>query len=194
LLLGLINAAPVAVTSTLFLFFVESRLALPDYAGGYLLLFFLAAAASAPLWGRLGGRFGAKTALIWGMGLSILAFLWAMTLGPGQGIAFALICLGSGAALGADMVLLPAIFARRLAHLGHEAAGFSLWAFVAKLALALAAALVLPALDYAGFQSGTTNTQAALSALSWAYAGLPCALKLIALAVLTRIQIQEMSR
>ena len=194
LLLGLINAAPVAVTSTLFLFFVESRLALPDYAGGYLLLFFLSAAASAPVWGRLGGRFGAKTALMLGMGLSIAAFLWAMTLGAGQGIAFALICLGSGAALGADMVLLPAIFARRLAHLGHEAAGFSLWAFVAKLALALAAALVLPALQGAGFHAGTQNTPAALSALSWAYAGLPCALKLIALAVLTRTQIQEMSQ
>ncbi len=193
LLLALINAAPVAVTSTLFLFFVESRLALPDYAGAYLLLFFLAAAASAPIWGRLGAILGEKRSLMLGMVLSILAFLWALTLGAGQGVAFALICLGSGAALGADMVLLPAIFARRLAHLGNEAAGFGLWAFASKLSLALAAAVVLPALDWAGFQSGAQNTPAALTALTWAYAGLPCALKLIALAFLARTSLQDKS-
>ena len=48
LLIALLNAAPVAVTSTLFLFFVESRLALPGWEGPLLLLFFLAAALSTP--------------------------------------------------------------------------------------------------------------------------------------------------
>jgi glycoside/pentoside/hexuronide:cation symporter, GPH family len=48
LLLALINAMPVAVTSTLFLYFVESRLAAPGWEGPLLLLFFLSAAAWAP--------------------------------------------------------------------------------------------------------------------------------------------------
>jgi glycoside/pentoside/hexuronide:cation symporter, GPH family len=191
LFLALINAAPVAVTSTLFLFFVESRLELPDFAGGYLLLFFLAAAASAPLWSKLGTAQGEKRVLIMGMILSILSFVWAFNLGAGQALAFALICLGSGAALGADMVLLPAIFARRLSYLGNEAAGFGLWSFASKLSLALAAAVVLPALQWAGFQSGATNQAAALSALTWAYAGLPCGLKVLALAYLTALPLQE---
>ncbi|MCE8458864.1 MFS transporter, partial [Rhodovulum sulfidophilum] len=43
LLLALINATPVAVTSTLFLFFVESRLGLPGWEGPLLVLFFLSA-------------------------------------------------------------------------------------------------------------------------------------------------------
>lgn len=191
LFLALINAAPVAVTSTLFLFFVESRLELPDFAGAYLLLFFLAAAASAPVWSKLGAAHGEKRVLLLGMVLSILSFVWAFTLGAGQGLAFALICLGSGAALGADMVLLPAIFARRLAHLGNEAAGFGLWSFASKLSLALAAAIVLPSLQWAGFQSGSANSASALSALTWAYAGLPCALKLMALTFLIALPFQE---
>jgi GPH family glycoside/pentoside/hexuronide:cation symporter len=187
LILALMNAAPVAVTSTLFLFFVESRLEQPTLAGVYLLAFFLAAALTAPLWSRLAARYGERRVLLAGMVLSIASFLWAITLGAGDGAAFAVICLASGAALGADMVLLPALFARRMADLGSEAAGFGLWSFVSKLSLALAAAILLPALQWAGFTPSIANSDVALWALSLAYAGLPCALKLIALAILARM-------
>ena len=64
LLVALVNAAPVAITSTLFLFFVESRLAAPGWEGPYLVLFFLSAACAAPGWGALAERFGAKRMLL----------------------------------------------------------------------------------------------------------------------------------
>ena len=67
MLLAVVNGAPVAVTSTLFLYFVESRLGTPGLAGPFLLLFFLAAAASAPGWSRLAARHGAKPVLLAGM-------------------------------------------------------------------------------------------------------------------------------
>lgn len=193
LLIALLNAAPVAVTSTLFLFFVESRLQAPGMEGPLLLLFFLSAAASTVLWSRLAQARGAKTVLLWGMALAILAFLWAATLGPGEVLAFAAICVASGAALGADMTLLPAIFARRLALIGQgsEGAAFGLWSFVSKLSLALAAATLLPALSYAGFVPGAANPEPALRALSLLYAALPCALKLMAIALLARTPLSE---
>ena len=191
LLLGLVNSAPVAITSTLFLFFVESRLALPGWEGAFLLIFFLGAAASAPLWSRLGQHFGDKKVLLAGMVLSVLSFLWAATLTEGQGVGFALICLTSGAALGADTVLLPALFARRLGQIGGAAAGFGLWAFVTKLSLALAAATLLPALQQAGFTPGPANSADALSRLSLLYAVLPTALKLLALGLLTFTRIER---
>lgn len=191
LLLALINAAPVAVTSTLFLFFVESRLGLPDWAGAFLLIFFLSAAATAPIWSRLGSRFGEKPVLLAGMALAIASFLWALGLGAGQGAAFAVISATSGAALGADMVLLPALFARRVARLGNAGAGFGLWSFVSKLSLALAAATLLPTLQAAGFVTGTANTPDALATLTLLYAALPCALKALAMAILTFLPIQE---
>lgn len=193
LLIALLNAAPVAVTSTLFLFFVESRLLAPGLEGPLLLVFFLSAAASTALWSRLAQARGAKTVLLWGMGLAIVAFLWAVTLGTGDTLAFAAICVASGAALGADMTLLPAIFARRLERIGQgsEGAAFGLWSFVSKLSLALAAATLLPALSAAGFVPGAANSESALRTLSLLYAALPCALKLIAITLLARTPLPE---
>lgn len=187
LLIALLNASPVAVTSTLFLFFVESRLALPGWEGPLLLLFFLAAAASTPIWSLLARRHGPKPTLLAAMTLAIASFLWTLTLGAGDLIPFALICAASGAALGADLTLLPAIFAQRLAQTGTpEAAAFGLWNFVSKLSLALAALTILPALQAAGFQPGQSSPESALRTLTLIYAGLPCVLKLTAIALLAR--------
>lgn len=193
LLIALLNAAPVAVTSTLFLFFVESRLDAPNAAGPLLLLFFLAAAASTPVWSRMATTYGPKPTLMAGMTLAIAAFLGAATLTTGQTTAFALICAASGAALGADMTLLPAIFARRLAAIGKggESAAFGLWSFVSKLSLALAAATLLPTLQWQGFQPGTPNTPQALTTLTILYALLPCALKVAAIALISRTPIPK---
>ena len=193
LLLSLVNAAPVAVTSTLFLFFVESRLAAPGWAGPFLLAFFLAAAVSAPGWSRLAAVQGARRVLLIGMTLSVVTFLFALTLGTGDLLAFLLICLASGAALGADMVLLPAIFARHLAARfdGAEALAFGLWSFASKLALAVAAGVLLPWLDAAGFSAGADNSDAVLRLLTALYAGLPCALKLVAICLLLATPVPE---
>ncbi len=193
LLLALVNGAPVAVTSTLFLFFVESRLAAPGFEGPLLLLFFLSAAVSVPLWARIAAHFGQKRSLFAGMVLAVAAFLWAAFLGAGDWVAFAVICAASGAALGADMTLLPALFARRLGQLGQggEGAAFGLWSFVSKLSLALAAAVLLPTLGAAGFVSGGANSPDTLMLLSLLYAALPCALKLLAIVLLARTTVPE---
>ncbi len=192
LILALVNATPVAVTSTLFLFFVESRLAAPGSEGPLLLVFFLAAAVTAPLWSRLATRFGEKPVLLAGMVLSVLAFAFAATLGAGDVVAFAVICAASGAALGADTTLLPAIFARRLSVIAPGAgAGFGLWAFVTKFTLAFAAVTLLPLLQSQGFVPGGGNPEPALALLSILYALVPCALKLVAIGLLLATPIAE---
>ncbi|MEM8850107.1 MAG: MFS transporter [Pseudomonadota bacterium] len=187
LLIALANATPVAVTSTLFLFFVEDRLGAPGLEGPLLLLFFLSAAASAPLWGRAARRVGPRPALLAGMGLAIATFGWALTLGAGDVAAFAVICVASGAALGADLTLLPALFARRMAEIAPGAAdGFGLWSFVTKVTLAFAAIALLPLLEVAGYVPGGVSPDAALDVLTWLYAGLPLGLKAVAMGLLWR--------
>lgn len=188
LLLALANALPVAITSTLFLFFVEDRLGLPDQAGLFLILFFAAAGCSAPFWSRAATRFGARPVLLLAMVLAIAAFIGAAALPMGAGGAFAAICLASGAALGADMVILPALFASALSTAELPAGqAFGLWAFVAKMALALAAITVLPLLQMQGYSPGGPNAQSALGALNFAYAILPCLLKLAVVAMVFRL-------
>jgi len=185
LMVALVNAAPVAVTSTLFLFFVESRLAAPGMEGPLLLIFFLSAALAAPLWGRLAETRGARPVLVFAMVLSILAFAGVLALGPGDTLAFAVICVISGAALGADLTILPALFASRMAQIAPGAAqGFGLWSFVSKFTLAFAAVTLLPLLEASGFRAGADNDASALATLTLLYAGVPCLLKLMAIALL----------
>ena len=93
ILLALVNALPVAVTSTLFLFFVNDRLGLPDLAGPYLALFFIAAGMTAPGWSRLAARHGARPVLLPAMALSVLAFAGTAALPEGAALAFAAITL-----------------------------------------------------------------------------------------------------
>ena len=192
LLIAFLNAAPVAVSSTLFLFYVESRLAAPGMEGPLLLLFFLSAALAAPFWGNVAERIGAKTTLLAAMVLAILSFGGALFLGAGDVWLFGVVCVMSGFALGADLTLLPAIFARRMAEISPNAAeGFGLWAFMSKFTLAFAAVLLLPTLEASGFQSGADNPAAALDLLGMLYAGVPVGLKLAAIALLATTNLKE---
>ena len=194
LLIALFNAAPVAVTSTLFLFYVEIALEAPGWEGGLLLLFFLSAAIAAPFWGVMGEKFGGKRVLMAAMVLGIMAFGGALFLGPGDAVIFAVVCVVSGAVLGADLTLLPAMFATRMAKISPSAAeGFSLWAFVSKLTLAFAAVVLLPILESVGLRSGAGQSPAeAVQLLVILYAGVPCILKILAIVLLSRVsEIEE---
>lgn len=185
LLIALLNAAPVAVSSTLFLFYVESALEAGAWAGGFLILFFIMAAISAPIWSALAARYGSRRMLFSAMVMAIMGFLGTLALGPGDIIAFAVVCVITGFALGADFALLPAAFAARMEVIAPNAGeGFGLWAFVSKATLAIAAITLLPALETAGFRAGGTSSESAIVMLTYLYAGVPCVLKLGAMALL----------
>jgi GPH family glycoside/pentoside/hexuronide:cation symporter len=194
LLIALVNAAPVAVSSTLFLFFVETRLGAPGMEGALLVAFFFSAACAAPVWSWFAERFGARKVLGIAMALSIAAFANAFFLQAGDWIAFAVICVASGAALGADMTLLPAMFSERLSQISPGASeAFGLWNFVSKFTLAFAAVALLPALEMSGFAGGApdANPDRALFVLSALYAGVPCVLKLCAIWLLVTTRFEE---
>jgi glycoside/pentoside/hexuronide:cation symporter, GPH family len=193
LILALVNATPLAVSSTLFLFFVEARLGAPGWEGALLVLFFLAAAVSSPLWSGLAARFGAKPVLLVAMALAVVSFGYTLTLSTGDVIPFAIICVLSGATIGADLTLMPAMFAKRMAVIAPAGgAGFGLWSLVNKFTLAFAAVLLLPLLDRAGFEAGATDLpQQALTMLTVLYALVPSVLKLLAIGLLIVMKPEE---
>jgi Na+/melibiose symporter-like transporter len=192
LVLALVNSLPVAITSTLFLFFVEDRLMLEGRAGPLLILFFLSAGLSVPVWAMMSEKTGPKPVLLTAMPLAILGFVGAAFLSPGNLSGFAAICLASGAALGADMVVLPAMFSFALTRAGlRPSLAFGIWSFAGKFGLALAAFAVLPLLERTGFSPGASNDPAALTALNLMYAVLPCLLKLGALALVLALPTED---
>ncbi|MGR3617254.1 MAG: MFS transporter [Paracoccaceae bacterium] len=194
LALALVNSLPVAITSTLFLFFVEDRLQLSGKAGPLLIVFFLSAGLSVPLWTRTSHRLGPKLTLLIAMPLAILGFFGAAFLASGNLVGFVFVCIASGAALGADMVILPAMFSVALNRAGLEASlAFGIWSFAGKLGLALAAFLVLPLLERNGFTPGATNSAYALTTLNVSYAVIPCILKLVAIALVLALPSEDQS-
>ena len=182
LLFVFLNAMPVAVTSTLYLFYVDHVLGLEAMGGPLLILFFLSAAFSAPLWTRWAEQYGALQVLRISMMVSILSFFWAYNLNTGEVIAFSIICFATGLSLGADMTILPAIFAKRLAKTKHDPnTGFGIWNFSNKLALALTAGILLPLMEFAGFETQDMRSSLSREILTISYAIVPCGLKIFAL-------------
>lgn len=189
-----LNGIAAAIPATLFLFFASDRLMLPQYAGLFLIVYFAAAALALPLWAKLSSGIGEARAWLVSMVLSVLVFVWTWQLDAGALSAFAVVCLLSGAALGADLALPPALLAGVIGKAGHsgqrEGAYFGLWSFMTKMNLALAAGISLPLLDWLGYAPGSA-TEDGLRALGIAYALVPCGLKLIAAAVLWRAPLRD---
>jgi Na+/melibiose symporter-like transporter len=177
------NGIAAALPATLFLFFVADVLQAESASGLLLALYFIAGAASLPLWVMLSARRGRVFAWLLAMGVSIVAFASASLLGSGDVWPFAVICIASGLALGADLALPAAIAADLGERQGQAGACFGVWNFVAKLNLALAAGLSLPLLGALGYVPGGN---AGLSALTFAYALLPLGFKALAAALLWR--------
>jgi Na+/melibiose symporter-like transporter len=177
LLVFVANGIAAALPATLFLFFVADVLQLESASGPLLALYFVSGAASLPLWVTLAARRGRVVAWGLAMGLSILAFAGASQLAAGDLLPFALICLASGMALGADLTLPAAIAADMGERQGQAGACFGIWNLVAKLNLALAAGLALPLLALAGYTPGAAT---GLPALIFAYALLPLLFKALA--------------
>lgn len=190
LLVFVLNGIASAIPATLVLFFIQDRIRAPLASEPWFLgLYFLCAALSMPFWLYLVRRIGLAKTWLSGMLLSILVFIWTLSLGEGDAIYFAFICAFSGFAVGADLALPGAMLAgliRALGHGGkHEGAYLGWWNFMTKANLALAAGLTLPLLEWLGYTPGTHDTQA-LQMLSLVYAGLPCLLKLFAACALYR--------
>jgi len=191
-----LNGIAAAIPATLLLFFVRDRLRTPGLEGLYLGAYFVAAALSLPFWLRAVARLGQARA--WGLGmlLALLAFGWAAALGAGDRIAFTLVCLASGAALGADLAIPGAMLSLVVQKAGlagrAEGAFFGWWTAANKMNLALAAGLALPLLQWLGYAPGQHN-DAALQALTLAYCVLPCLLKLSAAALLYLFQIRPVA-
>lgn len=189
-----VNGIASAVPATLVLFFVQDRLqAPPALEPAFLATYFLCAALSLPLWVRLVPRLGLARCWALGMLLAVAVFVWTLTLGEGDVAAFLLVCALSGVALGTDLALPSALLTGLIGDLNErgraEGAYLGWWNGAAKLNLALAAGLALPLLGAFGYAPGARDPEA-LHALSLAYAALPCALKLMAAALLYALVIR----
>lgn len=185
-----INSFANGLPATLFLFFVAERLGAPGAAGPLLVLYFVCGVLGVPFWLWLAGKTSKHRAWAWGMVLAVVCFAGAVFLREGDVYAFAAVCVLTGLALGADVVLPASIQSDVIdidtATTGAERAGLylGLWALTTKLAFAGAVGLAFPLLGAAGFDPAAgVRTPGGLLMLGLLYAGLPSLLKLAAIAL-----------
>ncbi|PKR50509.1 MFS transporter [Thalassospira marina] len=195
----LINGLANGLPAVCFPLFIRYGLGLaPVDQNMLILLYFAVAILAMPVWVMLGGRYGRPVIWCWAMVLAIVAFAFVPLLGQGDFAGFAVICVVTGAALGADLALPPAIQADvddwdryRFAQ-ARTGLLFALWNMTNKLALALAAGIALPILGMVGLtgQDGGQNgalmpeNDTAKLVLVVIYAVLPIVLKIMAVAMM----------
>ena len=183
---GLANALPAG----LFVFYIRDLLQDPD-AGFLILVYFVCAVIGLPVWSKIAARTGSKHRT-WGVAMiyASIIFTPAAFLGAGDTTAFAIICVLTGLALGADLALPAAIQAdvvdQDTANTGEQRTGvyFAIWSLATKAALAIGGGLALIILGTVGFQTNAVNDDAALRTLALLYALAPAVLKVIAVAMM----------
>ncbi|MDQ0316330.1 MFS transporter [Amorphus orientalis] len=190
---GLANGFP----ATLFLFFVGRVLATPEWQGGLLFLYFLCGIAGIPLWLAASRRLGKHRAWSFAMIGACAVFAFVPALGPGDLTAFIIICVLTGFAVGADLVL-PASIQADVVDLDTASSGtqrtalyFALWGLATKVALAAAVGIAFPLLQAFGFQPDDKSATDGLFALAVLYAWVPVALKLGAIALMWRFPLDQ---
>lgn len=186
---GLANGLPAAT----FLLYLEHGLGADEATrNGLVFAYFLAAILALPLWTTAAARWGKHKTWSAAMAAAVLAFAFVPVLDHGDALAFLFICLITGAALGADLALPPAMQADVVDfdtfRTGRRRAGiyFALWSMATKLSLALAVGLGLPLLESLGFTPSIEDGADPIWPLLLVYAGLPILLKTAAILLVWR--------
>jgi Na+/melibiose symporter-like transporter len=195
LLVFVVNGAALGVAVTVMLFYVEHVLKGGKLQAGIILLtYFVAGAASVPLWLLLSRRLSKAAAWFVGMVMTAIAMSLAIFIGAGDFYWFLAISVVTGLGIGADYGLPPSILADVInAQEGGDSKGktgtyFGLWALSTKLATAIGAAGSLPVAAMLGFNpaQGLYST----TALMFVYIVLPVAIKIIAALLIWYIRIE----
>ena len=195
LLVFVVNGAALGVAVTVMLFYVEHVLRGGKLQAGIILLvYFIAGAASVPLWLLLSQRLSKAAAWFVGMVLTVVAMALAIFIGPGDFYWFLVISVFTGIGIGADYGLPPSILADVInAQEGGDTKGktgtyFGLWALATKLATAIGAAGSLPVAAMLGFNPA--SGQYGTTALIIVYIVLPVLIKIIAALLIWFIRIE----
>lgn len=169
-------------------FFVNRYLQLSEsYLGIYLFLYFLSAIIAIPFWRFLSHKWGMLNTWLIAILVLIGFFALGFLLEPKDVMLYGVICVLTGLALGAELVIPPAILAVLIDNDQQQALAsgyFALNDFITKLALAIVSALLFGLLQVVGFDPSSSNDASSRQWLLYLYILVPIVFKLVALGIL----------
>ena len=183
-----------AIPGVMVLFFIRDYLQVDNFSGLFLSFYFISGAVLMGVWVKFSNKVGKEKAWLTSMILAVATFIWTFFLQPGDIVAYGVICILSGMALGADLALPPSILADRISAQkveGEATQYYALLAFIPKIAIAIAAGTSLMMLDMMGFVAGGDNSSEIMQGVVILYALVPCIIKLCAAFYLWRIYKNE---
>jgi glycoside/pentoside/hexuronide:cation symporter, GPH family len=189
----LINNLANALPATLFLFFVKFVLELEEKTGLFLIIYFLSAILTFPLWIKLSIKISKKTTWILSMITACVAFAFVPFLQQNDFLYFCIICIVTGMSLGADMALpssIQADVAQQSKKINNDISGilFGFWAMITKFSLALAVAVSFITLEFTSFDTLNIN-ESSIIAIIILYSIIPIFFKLISIIFLSKYKL-----
>jgi glycoside/pentoside/hexuronide:cation symporter, GPH family len=186
---NLANALP----ATLFLFFVKYVLNLEEKTGLFLIVYFLSAIVTFPIWIKLSIRTSKKSTWILSMITACMAFIFVPFLQENDFLYFLIICIITGMSLGADMALpssIQADVAQESKKINNDISGilFGFWAMITKFSLALAVAISFITLEFTAFDTQNIN-ESSLIAIIILYSIIPILFKFISIILLSKYKL-----
>ncbi len=189
----LLNNLANALPATLFLFFVKHILNLEEKTGIFLIVYFLSAILTFPLWIKLSLKLSKKITWILSMTTACVAFCFVPFLNNFDFSYFIIICILTGMCLGADMALpssIQADVAQQSKKNNNDISGilFGFWAMITKFSLALAVAISFITLELTSFDTRNVN-ESSLIAIIVLYSILPIILKALSIILLSKYKL-----
>lgn len=190
-LIFFLNSIAVSLPAANMNFYIREVLLLEQNLPYFLATYFIAACLFIPLWRYLFSKFGIIKSWIISIAGAISTFAFAYFLNEQNAMYFYLVCLLSGAFLGADLIAVPTILAQITKEKSEMVSSyFALWNFLTKIALMIAASGSLIILGFFGYQPQNSALQN-LNSISFFYAALPCLIKAVVIILLLKFQKYE---
>ena len=187
----LVNGVANALPATLFILFCTYVLKAPDMVGPLLVLYFLMAAVTIPLWAWAGNKWSKEVCWRIAMSVAAIVFMGTVFVDESNVTLFVWITIITGLMAGADLNLPPSMLADLVDKDEQEnqtrrtGVYYAVWGTTSKLTFAIAIGIAFPLLDAGTFLSTTTGVSADTSSsinplwLTLIYAFIPACLKLI---------------
>ena len=164
------------IRGTLFMFFVAYYMGLPQWASGLFLFQFVFGVFAAPIWLRIGYRFGKHRTAVMGELAQVAINLGLLWVTP-QTLPLLLgLTLAQGLAQGSGNLMLRSIVAdvadKHRLDAGVDRTGlyYSVFSLSGKGATAVAAGVALPLIAWLGFDPKGTNDATTLESLKYVFA------------------------
>jgi len=182
----ILSAVGAVIPATLILFYIEHVLQSSN-ANVFLSLYFLSGMLTLPVWIHFSRSLEKRSVWLSALSINTGSFLMVYFLAPGQELAYGILVVMSGLGFGATMAIPSSMQAdvidydEYLHGKRREGVFVGLWAVARKLSAALAAAIALQALAFAGYESGEAPDTQAREAIRIWYTLVPCFFNLLAI-------------